>query len=84
MKAVAKIVAEGIAFLLILPSASLYWLCRWMMGAERAFPGWSQAFALIPGLTGTYLRRAFYRLVFVPLRGGMLSVLRYGLLTSDG
>ena len=33
------------------------------IGAEKAFPGWSQAFALIPGLTGTYLRWAFYRLV---------------------
>ena len=26
------------------------------------FPGWSQAFSLIPGLTGVFLRRAFYRL----------------------
>lgn len=33
------------------------------MGAERAFPGWSHLFSLIPGQTGNYLRRAFYRLV---------------------
>jgi acetyltransferase-like isoleucine patch superfamily enzyme len=32
-------------------------------GPHRIFPGWSQLFSLIPGLTGVYLRRAFYRLV---------------------
>lgn len=34
-----------------------------LLGAERVFPGWSQAFSLLPGLGGAYLRRAFYRLV---------------------
>ena len=32
-------------------------------GGEKAFVGWAQAFSLLPGLTGVYLRRAFYRLV---------------------
>jgi virginiamycin A acetyltransferase len=31
--------------------------------SEVVFAGWSQAFSLIPGLRGIYLRRAFYRRV---------------------
>src|SRR5262245_43861202 len=63
MKALLKAVAEGTATLLVLPALLLYLAGRGLLGAERAFPGWSQAFSLIPGLTGVYLRRAFYRLV---------------------
>ena len=63
MKAFAKSAANGLALLLVLPAFLCYRLAAWAIGAEKAFPGWSQAFALIPGLTGTYMRRAFYRLV---------------------
>ena len=35
-----------------------------VLGPEQAFPGWSQALSLVPGLSGIYLRRAFYRWVF--------------------
>jgi acetyltransferase-like isoleucine patch superfamily enzyme len=63
MKTLLKAVADGVALLLVLPAATLYWLGRAALGADRAFPGWSQAFAVFPGLTGVYLRRAFYRLV---------------------
>jgi virginiamycin A acetyltransferase len=45
-----------------------YKLSALLVGAEGAFPGWSQLFALIPGTTGNYLRRAFYRLS-LPLCG---------------
>ncbi len=41
----------------MLPAYLCYRLAAWAAGPERAFPGWSQAFALIPGLTGTYMRR---------------------------
>ena len=27
---------------------------------QRVFPGWSHFFSLLPGITGVYLRRAFY------------------------
>ena len=30
---------------------------------QQAFAGWSQAFSLFPGVSGVYLRRAFYRLM---------------------
>jgi acetyltransferase-like isoleucine patch superfamily enzyme len=62
MKTILKSVADGVALLLVLPAALLYWLGRAVLGPDRAFPGWSQALALLPGLTGVYLRRAFYRL----------------------
>ncbi len=63
MKALVKSAANGLALLLVLPAFLCYRLAAWAAGPERAFPGWSQAFALIPGLTGTTMRRAFYRLV---------------------
>src|SRR5262249_56454099 len=62
--------AEGTATLLVLPALLLYLAGRGLLGAQRAFPGWSQAFSLVPGLTGVYLRRAFYRLRSEEGRGG--------------
>jgi acetyltransferase-like isoleucine patch superfamily enzyme len=55
-----KALANGLAAVLVLPAVVLYRLGALVLGAERAFPGWSQAFSLVPGLTGAYLRRAFY------------------------
>ena len=62
MKPTLKAVANGVALLLVLPAFLLYWLGARVLGPEKAFPGWSQAFSLLPGLSGDYLRRAFYRL----------------------
>jgi len=64
MKSVVKICCETAAILAVLPAFAAYSLGRWALGTERAFPGWSQALSLIPGLCGAYVRRAFYRLVF--------------------
>jgi len=64
MKKVIKSVADLIALLLVLPCWVLFLLGSLVLGKQRAFPGWSQAFSLLPGLVGVYLRRAFYRLVF--------------------
>jgi acetyltransferase-like isoleucine patch superfamily enzyme len=61
MRELAKSAADLIALLLVLPALALYALGRIALGADRAFPGWSQALSLVPGLTGVYLRRAFYR-----------------------
>ena len=63
MRACLKSVANRLAFLLVLPPYLLYQLSRSLLGPRQAFPGWSQAFSLLPGLVGVYLRRAFYRLV---------------------
>jgi acetyltransferase-like isoleucine patch superfamily enzyme len=62
MKTSLKAVADGVALLLVLPAALIYWLGRAALGADKAFSGWSQAFSLIPGMCSVYLRRAFYRL----------------------
>lgn len=62
MKALLKVLGNALAILLVLPLYALYKMGGLVLGTQRAFPGWSQAFALLPGLTGMYLRRAFYRL----------------------
>jgi acetyltransferase-like isoleucine patch superfamily enzyme len=64
MKALLKALANGVALALVLPAAACYRLGGLVLGPHKAFPGWSQAFSLVPGLTGVFLRRAFYRLVF--------------------
>lgn len=63
MKKWLKILADGLAVVMVLPALFLLGLGRLVLGLERAFPGWSQLLSLVPGLTGVYLRRAFYRLV---------------------
>jgi acetyltransferase-like isoleucine patch superfamily enzyme len=62
MKSCFKFAADGVALLFVLPAVLGYWAGKLLLGAQRAFPGWSQAFALWPGLSGVYLRRAFYKL----------------------
>jgi virginiamycin A acetyltransferase len=63
MKSFFKTCANFVALLLVMPAYLLYRLGGLLIGPAQAFPGWSQAFALLPGLTGVTLRRAFYRLV---------------------
>lgn len=63
MKSLVKSCANLAALLLVLPAYVLYQLGGLLIGIDKAFPGWSQLFSLIPGLTGVTLRRAFYRLV---------------------
>lgn len=63
MRSACKMLANGLALLLMGPGALACRLGGLLIGPQRAFPGWSQALSLIPGLTGVYLRRAFYRLV---------------------
>jgi acetyltransferase-like isoleucine patch superfamily enzyme len=45
-----------------MPAFTAYVLGRFLLGPVRAFAGWSQVFCVLPGLTGEYLRRAFYQL----------------------
>jgi acetyltransferase-like isoleucine patch superfamily enzyme len=70
MKTLLKTVANAVGFLLVMPAFVLYWVGSLAIGRAKAFPGWSQAFSLIPGLTGVYLRRAFYRLVLARCDSG--------------
>jgi virginiamycin A acetyltransferase len=52
-----------LAFLAVLPAFLIYRLAAAGLGKERAFPGWSHFFSVFPGVSGVFLRRAFYRLV---------------------
>jgi acetyltransferase-like isoleucine patch superfamily enzyme len=70
MKRALKCLADVCATVVVLPVFGLYLLGRLLVGSDKAFPGWSQLLSLVPGLTGAYLRRAFYRLVFRRCAGG--------------
>lgn len=61
MKSTVKRTADLLATLAVVPALLLYWLGAWAAGPAKAFPGWSQALSLVPGMTGVYVRRAFYR-----------------------
>jgi hypothetical protein len=65
-----KAAADGVALLFVLPVVLLYRLGRTTLGAERAFSRRSQAFALVPCLSGVYLRRAFCRLALARYEPG--------------
>jgi acetyltransferase-like isoleucine patch superfamily enzyme len=58
-----KTIASGVSFLLVAPAFLAYRLGLAIVGPDRAFSAYSQLLALLPGLCGVYLRRAFYRLV---------------------
>lgn len=52
-----------VAAALALPFIVVYVVTSRTLGGNRAFPGFSQLMSIFPGLTGQYLRRAFYRFV---------------------
>jgi acetyltransferase-like isoleucine patch superfamily enzyme len=63
-KATLKHILEVVALALVLVPYLLFLLGRIIIGPPKAFQGWSQSFSLLPGISGVYLRRAFYHLVF--------------------
>lgn len=60
MKPLLKRTVNGLCLLIVLPAALIYRVQSLFFSTEKCFPGWSQAFSLVPGLGGAYLRRAFY------------------------
>lgn len=62
---IAKQVAAVVASTLVLPAVMAFSVGAAVLGREKAFQGWSQLFGLLPGLTGVYLRRAFYHRVLM-------------------
>jgi acetyltransferase-like isoleucine patch superfamily enzyme len=57
-----KAVGRGLSRVLISPLFLLYRLGALFSDGDKALHGWSQALSLLPGVTGQYLRREFYRL----------------------
>ena len=64
MKPVVKNICNALAFLIVLPCFLVHRLASIVVDSQQVFSGWSQFLCLIPGLPGSYLRRAFFRLIF--------------------
>jgi acetyltransferase-like isoleucine patch superfamily enzyme len=56
-----KELVDFIALWSTLPAYAAYRVGAGLLGPQKAFAGWSELFSLVPGLTGIYLRRGFYR-----------------------
>ena len=59
MREVIKAVLHGCALVAVMPSVVSWRLRAGVLGPDRALEGSTQAWALVPGLIGQYLRRAF-------------------------
>lgn len=59
MREALKRILHALATVAVLPALASFYIRRAVMGADRALEGSTQALALVPGLTGVYLRRAF-------------------------
>jgi acetyltransferase-like isoleucine patch superfamily enzyme len=73
LRATLKSIAHVASLILMLPLACLYWISAAIATPGAVFPGYSQSVSLIPGLSGVYLRRAFYRFV-LPACGRDVSI----------
>ena len=54
-----KAAARGVAHLLVLPFCVSFTVRAWLLGRDRALMSSTQMLAMVPGLPGQYLRRAF-------------------------
>jgi acetyltransferase-like isoleucine patch superfamily enzyme len=59
MRNAAKALGRGIATIAIAPVLISFFVRRSILGTDRALEGSTQALAMVPGLIGEYLRRAF-------------------------
>lgn len=80
MRSLLKSLATLFAAAVVLPLVALYFAATALVGPKQGFPGWSQGMSLISGLTGQYLRRAFYSWVLP--RCGAGSVVSFGTVFS--
>ena len=59
VRSAAKALARAVALVATVPVLLSFVVRRAIMGADRALEGSTQALALVPGLPGEYMRRAF-------------------------
>ena len=57
-----KLTVHWLCVVIVFPLFATYWLIRRTTGTDGVFQTMSQLLCLIPGLMGSYLRVAFYRL----------------------
>ena len=80
MKTFAKILAEGLAYLLVCPALALWCVQRMLLGPGGACEAISQRAARWPGRLGQYMRRALLRCVL--RRVGKGVVISFGTVFS--
>jgi virginiamycin A acetyltransferase len=61
LKELIKSTLRGLAILAISPALFSHWFTSAISGADRSLESHSQLLSLFPGITGNYLRLAFYR-----------------------
>jgi len=81
MRELLKSIARGLASVAVAPALISFALRRLVVGPDRALEGSSQAMAVIPGLLGEYLRRAFLSRVLAHC--DRTSVVQYGTIFSQ-
>ena len=59
MREALKLAAHWVAVLVVLPSIVSWRLRSLAMGPDRAIEGSTQFWAIVPGISGQYLRHAF-------------------------
>lgn len=59
MKSAIKLILHFFCVVVISPLLLIYWFSSLLVGKNRALEGSSQAIAILPGIPGIYLRRAF-------------------------
>lgn len=59
MREAVKLLAHALCWAAVTPSVISWWIRSLVLGRDRALEGSSQAWALVPGVLGQYLRRAF-------------------------
>ncbi|HJZ74824.1 MAG TPA: hypothetical protein VKE51_23970 [Vicinamibacterales bacterium] len=63
LRGLIKSAIDGICLVLVVPPAALCAIEEKLAPrGEMVFTFWAQAFALVPGIAGVFVRRAFYRL----------------------
>jgi acetyltransferase-like isoleucine patch superfamily enzyme len=72
MKTIIKSAADAVCLGAIFPLYLLYIFHKLLGLEERFFPDVSQFLSLLPGLPGSYLRKAFYRLAMTRCAGDCL------------
>ncbi|MGF1580882.1 MAG: acyltransferase [Gemmataceae bacterium] len=63
MKRIIKTIFNLVSLLIVLPLYLVYRVSGLVLTPRIAFPGGAQLLSLVPGFLGTYLRRAYFRLV---------------------
>ncbi len=62
LRPLLKHAIDAASLVFVAPAAAMCELEARTTSAESTFAFWAQAFAIVPGLPGVFLRRAFYRL----------------------